>query len=350
MPPSMSDDTPADNRPRLLLVDDEPINLMLLRHLLQQDYRLAFAKDGTRALELARQQPPDLILLDVIMPGMSGYDTCRALKAQPETARVPVIFITSADDPSDEATGFAAGAVDFVNRPFAASVVRSRIVTHLALVRADKLRLVHQQVVRCLGIAAEYKDNESGLHIIRVTQYARILAEAVGWSPDQVEDLMSAVPLHDVGKIGIPDVILQKPGRLSADEMAVMQQHAEIGVRIIGQHPDGMLAMAARIALSHHEKWDGTGYPLRLKAEAIPIEARIVAVCDVFDALTSDRPYKRAWTIDDALAFLQREAGSHFDPTLTAAFIRSADHIRKVYERWCEDVSEVHATMPAFDI
>ena len=346
----MSDDTPVDNRPRLLLVDDEPINLMLLRHLLQQDYRLAFAKDGARALELARQQPPDLILLDVIMPGMSGYDTCRALKAQPETARVPVIFITSADAPSDEAPGFAAGAVDFINRPFAASVVRSRIVTHLALVRADKLRLVHQQVVRCLGIAAEYKDNESGLHIIRVSQYARLLAEALGWSDERVEDLMSAVPLHDVGKIGIPDVILQKPGRLSADEMAVMQQHAEIGARIIGQHQDGMLAMAARIALSHHEKWDGTGYPLRLRGEAIPIEARIVAVCDVFDALTSDRPYKRAWSVDDALAFLQREAGAHFDPALVPLFVQRADEVRKVYRRWSEDISDIQATMPAFDI
>ena len=176
------------------------------------------------------------------------------------------------------ATGFAAGAVDFINRPFAASVVRSRIVTHLALVRADKLRLVHQQVVRCLGIAAEYKDNESGLHIIRVSQYARPLAEALGWSDERVEDLMSAVPLHDVGKIGIPDVILQKPGRLSADEMAVMQQHAEIGARIIGQHQDGMLAMAARIALSHHEKWNGSGYPQGLAGDDIPIPARLMAL------------------------------------------------------------------------
>jgi putative two-component system response regulator len=329
----------SDTRPRLLLVDDDPINLRLLRHQLQNDYRLAFAKSGARALELAQQHVPDLVLLDVTMPGLGGYDTCKALKAQTETASVPVLFVTAPGETADEAAGFAAGGVDFIARPCAASLMRSRILTHLSLRRVDELRSTHRQVVQCLGLAAEYKDNESGLHVIRMSHYARILGEALEWSAAEVEDLFSAAPLHDVGKIGIPDAILQKPAALSAEEITVMQQHAEIGARIIGQHHHGMLAMAARIALSHHEKWNGTGYPLRLKGEAIPIEARIVALADVFDALTSDRPYKKAWAVDDAVAFVKREAGAHFDPGLVSLFVQHLPKILDVKAHWADEPS-----------
>lgn len=328
----------ADNRPRLLLVDDDPIHLMQMRHQLAADYRLTFAKGGAQAVALARQFTPDLVLLDAGLSPLSGYDTCRALKALPGLSRVPVILVTESGEPSDEALGFAAGAVDFIARPYPSALMRSRISTHLSLRRVDELRSTHRQVVQCLGLAAEYKDNESGLHVIRMSHYARILGEALEWSASDVEDLFSAAPLHDVGKIGIPDAILQKPGVLSADEITVMRQHAEIGARIIGQHEHGMLAMAARIALSHHEKWNGTGYPLRLAGESIPIEARIVAVADVFDALTSDRPYKKAWSVGDAVAFLQREAGIHFDPALVKLFVQHLPEILEVKARWADDV------------
>mgnify|MGYP006163507873 CR=1 FL=1 len=309
-----------DQRPRLLLVDDEPTNLQVLRHILQADYRLLFATDGERALQVAREQRPDLVLLDIMMPNLDGYAVCRLLKADAATAAIPVIFITALTDSQDETAGFDAGAVDYITKPVSPPVVRARVRTHLSLVRLDELRETRLQIVLRLGRAAEYKDNETGMHVIRMSHFAQLLALAAGCSPAWAEDLLNAAPMHDVGKIGIPDAILRKPGRLDEDELLVMRQHPEIGARIIGQHQDGMLAMAHRIALYHHEKWDGSGYPFGLAGEAIPLEARIVAIADVFDALTSVRPYKRAWSFDDAIAFLREQAGKHFDPALIKVF------------------------------
>jgi putative two-component system response regulator len=194
-----------------------------------------------------------------------------------------------------------------------------------------------------LGAAAEFKDNETGLHVVRMSHYSRLIGEALGMPKVQLEDLFSAAPMHDVGKIGIPDAILRKPGRLDEDELLVMRQHPEIGARIIGQHKDGMLAMAHRIALYHHEKWDGSGYPFGLAGEAIPLEARIVAIADVFDALTSVRPYKRAWSFDDAIAFLCEQAGKHFDPALIKVFEGLLPQVQAVAAEFGEPVNHPSA-------
>ena len=329
--------TPAhDQRPRLLLVDDEPTNLQVLRHVLQADYRLLFATDGARALQVAREQRPDLVLLDIMMPNMDGYAVCCALKADAATASIPVIFITALDDSQDETAGFDVGGVDYLTKPVSPPVVRARVRTHLSLVRMDELRETRLQIVQRLGRAAEYKDNETGLHVIRMSHFSKLLALAAGHSPAWAEDLLNAAPMHDVGKIGIPDAVLRKPGPLDADEWATMRRHPEIGAEIIGEHPSGVLQLAREIALAHHEKWDGSGYPRGLAGEAIPLSARIVAIADVFDALTTRRPYKEPWPVQDALDHIAAQAGKHFDPALVALFAPLLPQLLEIRARWAE--------------
>ena len=325
-----------DQRPRLLLVDDEPTNLQVLRHVLQADYRLLFATDGARALQVAREQLPQLILLDIMMPGMDGYAVCRALKADPATAGIPVIFITALDDSQDETAGFDVGGVDYLTKPVSPPVVRARVRTHLSLVRMEELRETRLQIVQRLGRAAEYKDNETGLHVIRMSHFSKLLALAAGCSPAWAEDLLNAAPMHDVGKIGIPDAVLRKPGPLDADEWATMRRHPEIGAEIIGEHPSGVLQLAREIALAHHEKWDGSGYPRGLAGEAIPLSARIVAIADVFDALTTRRPYKEPWPVQEAMSHIAAQAGKHFDPALVALFAPLLPQLLEIRARWAE--------------
>lgn len=326
----------ADTRPKLLLVDDEPTNLQVLRQVLQDDYRLFFAKDGDKALELAARECPNLILLDVMMPGMTGYEVCSRLKQSEATAAIPVIFVTALVDVDDEARGFEVGAVDYITKPISPPIVRARVRTHLSLVRVDELKATRLQIVQRLGLAAEYKDNETGLHVIRMSHYSRVLALAAGFSEQAADDLLNAAPMHDVGKIGIPDAILQKNGKLDDAEWQVMRSHAQIGADIIGEHPSGLLQMARSIALTHHEKWDGTGYPNGLKGEDIPLTGRIVAIADVFDALTSVRPYKAAWSVEEALELLRRESGKHFDPQLVELFLGCMPEVLAIKARWAE--------------
>lgn len=326
----------VDSRPKLLLVDDEPTNLQVLRQILQDDYRLFFAKDGDKALEMAARERPDLILLDVMMPGMTGYEVCTRLKQDEMTVATPVIFVTALADVDDEARGFEVGAVDYITKPVSPPIVRARVRTHLSLVRVDELKQTRLQIVQRLGLAAEYKDNETGLHVIRMSHYSRILALAAGFSELAADDLLNAAPMHDVGKIGIPDAILQKNGKLDEAEWVVMRSHAQIGAEIIGEHPSGLLQMARSIALTHHEKWDGSGYPNGLNGEEIPIAGRIVAIADVFDALTSVRPYKPAWSLEDTLALIQRESGKHFDPHLVELFLGQMPAILEIKARWAE--------------
>ena len=329
--------TPAhDQRPRLLLVDDEPTNLQVLRHILQADYRLLFATDGERALQVAREQRPDLVLLDIMMPNMDGYAVCRALKADAATASIPVIFITALTDSQDETAGFDVGGVDYLTKPVSPPVVRARVRTHLSLVRMDELRETRLQIVQRLGRAAEYKDNETGMHVIRMSHFSQLLALAAGCSPAWAEDLLNAAPMHDVGKIGIPDAVLRKPGPLDADDWDTMRRHPEIGAEIIGEHPSGVLQLAREIALAHHEKWDGSGYPRGLAGEAIPLSARIVAIADVFDALTTRRPYKEPWPVQDALDHIAAQAGKHFDPALVALFAPLLPQLLEIRARWAE--------------
>lgn len=330
-----------DTRRTLLLVDDEPTNLQVLRYTLQEDHRLLFAKDGERALELARTEKPDLILLDIMMPGLSGYEVCRQLKQNAQLSTIPVIFVTALDDDANEQLGFEMGAVDYISKPFNPHLVKARVRIHLSLVQADELRETRLQIVQRLGAAAEFKDNETGMHIVRMSNFAKTLALAVGYSQAAAEDLLHAAPMHDVGKIGIPDAILRKPGKLDEEEWAIMRQHTVFGAQIIGEHPSGLLRLAATVALSHHEKWDGSGYPQGLAGEEIPHAARIVALADVFDALTSERPYKRAWPVEDAVALIRRESGRHFDPELAAAFLDNLPAMLEIRERWADVDQEV---------
>jgi len=320
----------------LLLVDDEPTNLRVLRTVLQEQYRLLFAKSGEEALQLVQKEQPDLILLDVMMPGLTGFDVCARLKANPATSAIPVIFVTALKDEMDETKGFEVGAVDYITKPISPAVVRARVKTHLSLVQAQELKQTRLQVIQRLGRAAEYKDNETGLHVMRMSHYAQVLALAYGFSEQKAEDLLHAAPMHDIGKIGIADNILLKPGKLTTEEYKEMQKHPLIGAEIIGDCESDLLKMAKAVALYHHEKWDGTGYPYGLSAEQIPVEARIVALSDVFDALTSARPYKQAWSIEETLQYIHQQKGLHFEPRLVDLLDENLQQILEIKQRWAE--------------
>lgn len=321
---------------RILVVDDEPVNLRVLKQILQEHYQLMFATNAKQAQELLKKELPDLILLDVMMPDMTGFELCARLKADEKLQKIPVIFVTALKDELDETQGFNVGAVDYITKPLSPAIVRARVKTHLSLVQAEELKRTRLQVVERLGRAAEYKDNETGLHVKRMSHYAQIIALAAGFSAEWAEELLHAAPMHDIGKIGTPDHILLKPGKLTDEEMQIMRQHALIGAEILGNCDSSLLQMAASVAKYHHEKWDGSGYPFGLKETAIPIEARIVALTDVFDALTSERPYKKAWPVLEAVAFIKSEAGKHFDPALIPLLEQELDKILEIKARWAD--------------
>jgi len=322
--------TQISERARILVVDDEPANLKVIREVLANDYRLSFAKSGELALQLIENEPPKLILLDIMMPDMSGFEVCKVLKANPKTAHIPVIFVTALSHEQDESEGFALGAVDYITKPISPAIVRARVKNHLSLVQAEQLQLAHIDLIQRLGRAAEYKDTDTGEHIARMSRYSKVLALAYGMSEFEAEQLKQAAPMHDVGKIGIPDSVLLKPGRLNENEYEHMKQHALIGAKILENSTSPLLQLAHKLALEHHEKWDGTGYPYGLKGEEISIEGRIVTIADVFDALTSKRPYKKAWSVEEALDLLKDEAGKHFDPQLVDLFIGQIDSIIEI--------------------
>ena len=326
------------SRAKILAVDDEATNLQVLKHILENDYQLMFAKDGEKAIELAQQYQPDLILLDIMMPNISGYEVLTRLKQDSTTNHIPVIFITAISDSEDEAKGLNLGAVDYITKPVNTSIVKARIKTHLSLVKMEELYETRLQIIRRLGHAAEFKDNETGLHVIRMSHYARLIGEASGMTQEQSEQLLIVSPMHDIGKIGIPDNILLKPGKLDEKEWQVMRKHPAIGAEIIGDHKSQLLKMAAEIALTHHEKWNGQGYPNNLKADEIPLTGRIVAIADVFDALTTARPYKAAWEVDKAVNLIKEESGQHFDPDLVPVFIDQLPQILSIKEKWKEQV------------
>ncbi|MCQ8877254.1 two-component system response regulator [Pseudoalteromonas shioyasakiensis] len=321
-------------RPRVLVVDDEPANLKVMREVLANQYRLSFAKSGEAALALVEKEPPKLILLDIMMPDMNGFEVCQRLKENPHTQHIPIIFVTALADESDEFKGFEIGAVDYITKPISPAIVRARVKTHLSLVQAEQLKLAHVDLVHRLGRAAEYKDTDTGEHIVRMSKYSKILALAYGMDEHHAELLKQAAPMHDIGKIGIPDAILLKPGKLTHEEFDYMKQHAIIGAQILENSSSPLLQLAHVLAMEHHEKWDGSGYPNGVKGEEISIEGRIVAIADVFDALTSKRPYKKAWSVDEALTHMREQAGKHFDPQLIDLFEGQLDAIMKVYSTY----------------
>ena len=327
-------------RNTILCVDDDPINLGLLRNTLQTDYQLIFALSVDEALRMVLMHHPALILLDVQMPDMTGFEVARHLKADSKTACIPIIFVTSLFDEEDEQAGFDAGGVDYIAKPISPSIVRARVQTHLSLVRASQLEVSYRDVIYMLGRAGHYNDNDTGVHIWRMAAYSRALAIVAGWDKEDAKLLEMAAPMHDTGKIGIPDAILQKPGKLTAEEWVIMKQHCSIGYEILSESNAPLFKMAAEIALNHHEQCDGSGYPQGLTQEAIPESARIVAIADVFDALSMRRPYKKPWALERILSTLQEMAGNHLDKRLVDLFIDILPQILDIKAEWDNRVSQ----------
>lgn len=323
----------------ILCVDDEPNNLALFRQILGDEHRLVLARDGTQALRAASKHAPSLILMDVEMPGMDGYEVARVLKAEPGTEHIPIIFVTAMDREVDERTGFASGGVDYITKPVSPYILKARVSTHLSLVRASALNRSYQDAIQMLGIAGHYNDSDTGVHIWRMAAYARILAEAAGWDARRADLLEQAAPMHDTGKIGIPDEILKKPGKLSPLEWETMKRHTQIGYEILSRSQAPLFQLAAEVALNHHERWDGSGYPHGLAGEVIPESARIVAVADVFDALAMRRPYKEAWPMERVVAAIEEGRGAHFEPRMVDVFLVSLPRLLETKAHW--DAREV---------
>ncbi|NMP14945.1 two-component system response regulator [Thalassotalea sp. Y01] len=337
----------TDNSATILVVDDNPANIDVLNGILRPTYKVKAAVNGELALKIAQGQPkPDLILLDVMMPGMDGHEVCRRLKSNPRTSDIPVIFVTAKSQVEDEAIGFKLGAVDYITKPVSVPIVQARVRTQLALYnqqrelshmvaqRTAELETTRVEIIRRLGRAAEYKDNETGMHVIRMSYYSRMLAQKVHANQDWVELLFDAAPMHDIGKIGIADAILMKPGKLDHGERQEMQRHVEYGADILGSNDSPLLSLAREVCLYHHEKYDGSGYPHGTKGDDIPLSARIVTIADVFDALTSERPYKQAWSYEQAIEYLQQNAGNTFDPALVVAFSQCEPQIRQIMSQY----------------
>ena len=338
----------SEQRPTVLVVDDAPENIRILNAALMDTYTVRVATRGIKAIEIARSVPVDIILLDVMMPDMDGFETCRRLKTDPLTRRIPVIFVTARGEVEDESVGFSCGGIDYITKPIRNSVVRARVKTHLALFdqkrtlesivreRTAELTETRMEILNRLGRAAEYRDNETGMHVSRVCRFSRIIALEYGLPEEEAELLFNAAALHDVGKIGIPDRVLLKAGKLDNEEWGIIKSHCEIGCKIIGPHPSDLLQNAAAVALTHHERWDGSGYPAGLKGNDIPVFSRILAIADVFDALTSVRPYKNAWPVDKAVAEIKESSGTYFDPNMVHAFLRRIHELVEIKEQFAD--------------
>ncbi len=337
-----------DTKQTVLIVDDTPDSIEILEGVLNDNYSIKAARNGKMALKIAEKTTPDIILLDIMMPEMDGYEVCKRLKSNPITKAIPVIFISAKGDAINEARGLEIGAVDYITKPISVSIVLSRVKTHLALYnqnRALEIQVAEKtkeltetriEIIRRLGMAAEFRDNETGMHIYRVSEFCKMIALNYGFPEAEAELLLNIAPMHDIGKLGVQDSILQKPGRLTPEEFEVVKQHTIIGAKIIGDHKSDLLKTARIVALEHHEKWDGTGYPYGKSGEEINIFARITAVADVFDALTSKRPYKEAWSIEDALEHIKNQSGKHFDPKVVDAFFKGIREVYQIKERYSE--------------
>nr|WP_315486633.1 two-component system response regulator [uncultured Undibacterium sp.] len=354
----------------VLIVDDTPDNITLLSALLKDMYRIKIATNGIKALHIASTSPaPDLILLDVMMPEMDGYETCRRLKENPMTAEIPVIFLTAKSQVSDEEMGLKLGAVDYISKPISPPIVLARVATQLHLVRARNLlqdqnkhleSLVHDRTIKlakmqdaiimAMASLAETRDNETGNHIRRTQNYVAALARKLKHLPrfsseltdENIELLYKSAPLHDIGKVGIPDNILLKPGKLTSEEFEIMKLHTNYGretilsvERYLGESNE-FLRFAREITYSHQEKWDGSGYPENLSGDAIPISARLMAVADVYDALISRRVYKPAFSHEEAIDIMQKGRGSHFDPDILDGFLQITEEFRQIALRYRE--------------
>ncbi|MGL5069792.1 MAG: response regulator [Aeromonas salmonicida] len=360
----------------ILIVDDSPENLMVLTDLLSPTYRVLAAQSGEKCLRIATGKTlPDLILLDVMMPGMDGYEVLKQLRTSPETSRIPVVLLTALADSQSEEYGLSLGAADYITKPIKPAIVQARVRTQLEAKQArDGLQsqntaleaevarrmtendLIQQVSIRALAHLAEIRDPETGNHILRTQGYVRLLANALASHPRFIDtltpryiDLLSrSAPLHDIGKVGIPDHVLLKPAKLTVEEWEVMRTHAKLGSDAIEEaerdieQPLAFLTLAKEIAHWHHEKWDGSGYPDGLRGDEIPLSARLMALADVFDALINVRVYKAAMPYDEARALILSGTGQHFDPDVVTAFDHHFDQFVAIAERYTDENEAPH--------
>ena len=334
-----------------MVVDDNLTNVVLLTKLLEAEgYKnVEGVTDSREVVGLYQKEPYDLVLLDIRMPHLDGYQVMDALKALGSGDFPPIMVLTAQTDMDTKIKALDAGAQDFLHKPFdrVEALTRIRNIIEVRLLhkqvrrqnedlerkvqeRTQELEDTRLEVVRRLGRAAEYKDNETGMHVVRMSKIAELIGLAMGMSPEDSKLLLHASPMHDIGKIGIPDNVLLKPGKLDADEWETMKTHAMIGAEILGDHASPLMQMARLVAMTHHEKWDGSGYPKGLAGNDIPLVGRITAVADVFDALTSERPYKKGWAIEDAAQYIKDQSGSHFDPAVVEKFCENLEKIIEI--------------------
>lgn len=361
-------------RPTILAVDDSSDILALISGLLKDRYRVKVANSGEKALTVVASSPPDLILLDIMMPGLDGYEVCGRLKADRATRDIPVIFLTAKNESEDEIRGFELGAVDYITKPISPSKLLARVKTHLILKAAadflrDKNEYLEQQVaertrevqaiqdvtIMTIASLAETRDNETGKHIRRTQIYIKMLADKLRGNPrfslflddHNIALLHKSAPLHDIGKVGIPDRILLKPGRLEPDEFEYMKTHSTIGLEAIKSAENQLglevdfLRIAKEITYHHHEKWDGSGYPMGLKGDNIPISARLMALADVYDSLISHRVYRAAMSQEETMKIILEGKGTHFDPDIVAAFVEMADDFKSVAMLYMDSKQEL---------
>ena len=341
----------------VLIVDDDEVNRIILREILSGKYEILEAENGAKALEILRsgEYNPHAVLLDIMMPEMDGFAVLKEMKRRHDTAHIPVLFITAANDSETESRGLSEGAVDYIHKPFIENVIRARVDNHIQLCRyresleqmleqkTSQLVATHERTMETLATVIEYRNLESGLHIRRTVELTRVMVEYMLQNPDyyaqltklKCKSLIKAAALHDVGKIGVPDEVLLKPGKLTPGEFEVIKTHTVIGSDIIDQiftsdptDETGYLARAREICLYHHERWDGKGYPEGLKGGEIPLSARILSVLDVYDALISPRVYKPAFTHEKSVEIIAEGSGTQFDPAIVGAFCEIADTIK----------------------
>lgn len=340
----------------ILIVDDDPVIRVVISEILgSAGYQVQEAENGETALDRVRHQAPDLILLDAVMPGINGFEVARALKQSPESESIPIIMVTSLQDVKSRERGLLQGVEEFVSKPINPIEIKFRVRNLLKLKLANDILKHHNELLEgevrlrsrelqnsfeeglyMLMRAAEYRDDETGAHIQRISLYTRLLAESIGMDPDYCNTIFLASPMHDIGKIGIPDHILLKSGELTPHEWEVMKTHTTIGEKILEGGYSPYIRMGQEIARSHHEHWDGSGYPSGLGGEDIPLPARIMAICDVYDALRSKRPYKPAYDHDKAIEIIFQGDGrvqpSHFDPDVREAFLARKSDMQDIFE------------------
>ena len=342
----------------VLVVDDTEANVDILVDALGDLYEVMVAMDGESALETVEEEAPDLILLDIMMPGMDGYEVCRRLQADPRHKNIPIIFLTALTEIENKTKGFKIGAVDYITKPFEVSEVQARVHNHLDLkmhrdhldhlvkLRTREVEVTQDITIHSLASLAETRDNETGKHILRTQRYVRALADKLADHPkfadflrgDTVELLFKSTPLHDIGKVGVPDAILLKPGKLTDEEFDTMKTHCELGFQALVKSEEvfdledrpSFLSHAKDISYSHHEKWDGSGYPRGLSGEDIPVSGRLMAVADVYDALISKRVYKPPFTHEKAVSIIQEGRGQHFDPDVVDAFVEISEEFQRI--------------------